>query len=126
MREKQLHFINKRFRTLCGIAAESYIPYVSCPYVVYSVIDMRKLIFRGKLARQAVRNKRDDMANNLGIPCCKRERNYKHFIARINISKCSAAKLHKKIRDSASYLAFKNTLSDEKTNMRRIYYFFFI
>jgi len=57
-------------------------------HVVYSVIDMRKLIFRGKLARQAVRNKRDDTANNLGIPCCKRERNYKHFIARINISKC--------------------------------------
>lgn len=35
--------------------------------------------------RQAARNKRDDTANNLGIPGCERERNYKRSITRVNI-----------------------------------------
>jgi len=56
MQEKQLHFIN-RFKTLCGIANRIF-----CMCHAVCVIDMGKWIFRGKLARQAARNKRDDTA----------------------------------------------------------------
>lgn len=52
----------------------------------YCMIDMGKLIFRGKLFKHAVQNKRDDTANNLNIPCRKQERNYKRALLRTWIS----------------------------------------